>query len=84
MKKENKNVFDQTAQFAIPVFTLASQLAIAVKFPQWGLVLGLAAQPFWLYSSWKGYRKARQIGMFINTVLCTIIIVFGIVNYWVF
>ena len=77
-------MFNTLTQVAIPAFTLGSQLAIAIKFPQWGLLLALAAQPFWIYSSWKAYKKAGQFGMLFNSVACTIIITFGVLNYWVF
>ena len=84
MKQDNRNMFDLVTQFAIPVFTIGGQVVISLKFPLWGLVLLLLAQPFWLYSSWKSYKQAGQIGMFVNTVLFTGITIFGIVNYWFF
>jgi hypothetical protein len=81
MKKEK--IFDQLTQVAIPVFTLGAQVIFALKVPQWGLAFNLAAQPFWLYSTWKSYKKAGQIGMFINTVAFTFITIFGLINYWI-
>ncbi|KKP90537.1 MAG: hypothetical protein US57_C0001G0011 [Candidatus Moranbacteria bacterium GW2011_GWC2_37_73] len=71
-------------QVALPALTLGGQLAIALKFPKYGLVLALASQPFWLYSSWKAYKQAGQIGIFVNTVFFCLVTLFGVVNYWVF
>lgn len=75
-------IIDSAAQVLLPVLTLGSQAATSLKFPDYGLVLNLLAQPFWLYSTWKSWKSANQIGMFINTVIFTIITFFGIVNYW--
>jgi len=80
MKKEK--IFDLVTQFAIPILTLSSQVFISLKFPQWGLFVNLLAQPFWLYSTWKAYKKVGQIGMFINTVAFTLITIYGLINYW--
>ncbi|MDD4902716.1 MAG: hypothetical protein PHE24_06300 [Patescibacteria group bacterium] len=77
-----RNLFDISAQIFIPFFTIAGYLAISFKLPQWGLILNLAAQPFWIYSTWKAYKNAGQIGILINTVILTMIIAFGVVNYW--
>ncbi|MEI7890451.1 MAG: hypothetical protein WCI36_00625 [bacterium] len=81
MKNEKK--FDTLAQFAIPILTIGAQIVIAFKLPQWGLIVVLLAQPFWMYSSWKSYKKAGQIGILINTVIFTIVTAFGIINYWI-
>ena len=69
-------------QCALPVLTIAAQLAVALKHPQVGLVIALSAQPFWLYSSWKAYKQAGQIGLFVNTVLFATVTAAGVVNYW--
>jgi len=82
--EKNKNLFNTITQVAIPVLTIGTQIAIALKYPQWGLVINLIAQPFWLYSAWKSYKKADQIGLLITTIMVTIVILFGIVNYFFF
>ncbi len=64
------------------VLTIGAQIAIALKYPQWGLIINLASQPFWLYSSWKSYKEAGQIGILITTVIFTVITILGIINYW--
>jgi hypothetical protein len=78
----SKKTFNSIAQVALPVFTLGGQLATASKFPEWGLVLNLMAQPFWLYSTWRAYKEVGQSGMFINTVIFAGITIAGIINYW--
>lgn len=79
--KKNKAI-NQTVQFALPVLTFCAQMAVSLKLPQWGLLINIIAQPFWLYSSWKSYKQAGQIGLFISASIYTIVIMFGIVNYW--
>ncbi|MDP2708682.1 MAG: hypothetical protein Q8O93_01345 [bacterium] len=79
----NEKFFNSVSQLAIPLLTIGGQIVYAFKFPQYGLLLNLAAQPFWIYSSWKAYRNAGQIGILITTVIFTIVTVAGLVNYWV-
>jgi hypothetical protein len=74
--------FDALTQFALPGFTIVSYLLTAMKHPEFGLIMSLMAQPFWLYSTWKAYRSIGQIGMFITSVVITIIIGIGVINYW--
>ena len=81
MKKEK--IFNIITQFAIPILTLGSQVVLSLKYPQWALLLNLLAQPFWLYSTWKSYKKVGQIRMFVNTVAFTVITIVGLVNYWI-
>lgn len=44
----------------------------------WGCVIGLLAQPFWIYST----ARARQAGMFAISVLYLAIWIVGIVNHF--
>ena len=78
----NKKLFDRFAQFALPSLTIGAQIITALKYPEWGLVVNLAAQPFWLYSSWKAYKQAGQSGVLVTTIIMTIVLTFGIINYW--
>jgi len=82
MTKKSHLTLNVFSQFAIPIFTLGGQLALAMKYPEWALILTMIAQPFWLYSSWTSYKKAGQIGMFINSIAFVIITAIGIMNYW--
>ncbi|KKP60566.1 MAG: hypothetical protein UR56_C0022G0013 [Candidatus Roizmanbacteria bacterium GW2011_GWC2_34_23] len=38
---KNKSLFNTITQIAIPVLTVGTQIAIALKYPQWGLVINL-------------------------------------------
>ena len=80
---KNKKTLDLITQFAIPSLTIATQIAIAFKYPQWGLIINMLAQPFWIYSGWKAYKYAGQTGLFITTIIITLVIGYGIFNYWV-
>jgi hypothetical protein len=78
-----EKIFDTVAQFALPVFTLGGLILISLKMPAWGLLANLMAQPFCLYSTYKGWKTAGQWGMFLNTLAYTAITTFGVVNYFI-
>jgi len=75
--------FNTFIQIIIPSFTIISQVAFALKLLDWSLFVNLVGQPFWLYSSWKSYKNANQLGMFITSIIFTIVTLFGVVNYWI-
>ena len=79
---KNEKTFNAIGQFALPGLTILAQIATSAKYPQIGLIIGLAAQPFWLYSSWKAYKQAGQSGLVVNTIIMTVIIAIGVINYW--
>ena len=70
------------AQVGLVLFTILGFLLTSFKLPAYGLVFNLIAQVFWIYSSYKAWKNANQIGMFINTLLITLILLWGIINYW--
>ncbi|MFA6525192.1 MAG: hypothetical protein WCT33_02865 [Patescibacteria group bacterium] len=70
-------------QVCLTIFTLLGFLLTSFKYPQYGLIAALISQIFWIYSSYKAWREANQIGIFITTILITFSIIFGIINYWV-
>ncbi len=80
---QKNNSFNTLTQFAVPALTIGAQAATALKFPEWGLIINMLAQPFWIYSAWKAYQKAGQVGMLITVIVVTIILAVGIVNYWI-
>jgi hypothetical protein len=80
MKRNNLNT---VVQICLTFFTLLGFLLTSFKYPQYGLIAALVSQVFWIYSSYKAWREANQIGIFITTILITLSIVFGIINYWV-
>ena len=63
-------------------FTMLGFLLTSMKLPQYGLISNLISEIFWLYSSYKAWKKADQIGIFITTIFVTLIIVYGVINYW--
>ena len=76
--------FNAFMQIGLVFFTMLGFLLTALKFPQYGLVSNLTSQIFWLYSSYKAWREANQIGILINAVCITLILVYGVANYWLF
>ena len=81
--EENKYLtWNSIAQVCLVGFTMLGFLLIALKLPQYGLLANLVAEIFWIYSSYKAWKEANQIGIFINTIFITLIIIWGIVNYW--
>jgi hypothetical protein len=80
MKKISLNTI---VQICLTVFTVLGFILTSFKYPQYGLIAALISQAFWLNSSYKAWREAGQIGIFITTIFITITIIFGIINYWV-
>jgi hypothetical protein len=81
-RKNDNGFINGLMQIGLVSFTMLGFLLTALKFPQYGLIANLFAQIFWVYSTYKAWREANQIGMFINTLFITLILLFGIVNYW--
>ena len=79
---KDNNIFNKVTQFALPALTIIAQIVISLKLPKFGLLISLAVQPFWIYSSWKAYKNAEQIGLFISTIIMTVAIFAGVINYW--
>ena len=69
-------------QVGLIFFTTLGFLLTALKLPQYGLISNLIGEIFWLYSAYKAWKMADQIGMFINTLIITVVIIIGVVNYW--
>ncbi len=69
-------------QVGLVFFTILGALLTSLKFPQYGLISYLISEIFWLYSSFKAWKNANQIGLFITTIVMTFIILAGVINYW--
>ena len=69
-------------QVCLIAFTILGFSLISLKIPEYGLIANLIAQFFWLYSGYKAWREAKQIGIFIVAIFITIIVILGIINYW--
>lgn len=74
--------FHNFMQVGLIFFSISGFLLMSMKLPQYGLVLSFVAQIFWLYSSHKAWKQAGQSGIFINTIIVTMIFGYGVVNYW--
>jgi hypothetical protein len=77
-----KSSLDRLSQYAIPLLTVGGYALTSLKLPAWGLLVGLLAQPFWLYSSHRAYRQAGQSGLLVSSILMTIVLLYGVANYW--
>ena len=71
------------AQIGLVLFTMLGFLLTALKLPQYGLIANLISQIFWFYSAYKAWKNADQIGIFITTIIIGVIVMFGVINYWV-
>ncbi len=63
--------------------TVIGFLLISLKFPEYGTIVNLISQVFWLYSGYKAWREAGQVGVFIVSILITLVLIVGVVNYWI-
>lgn len=70
-------------QVCLPTSTILGFLLISLKLPQYGVIISLISQIFWLYASYKAWKSANQFGIFINTILSTLIFAYGVINYWI-
>ena len=75
--------FNSLMQIGLIMFTTTGFLLVSMKLPQYGSIISLIAQIFWLYASYKAWKEAGQIGIFINTIALTVIFGYGVLNYWV-
>ncbi len=69
-------------QAGLVIFTMLGFALTSLKMPEWGLVSNLASEVFWLYSAYRSWKEANQIGIFITTIIITFILVAGVINYW--
>jgi len=74
--------FDKATQVILPILTVFGFLLTGMKMPQIGLVISLTSQIFWMYTSWQAWKKAGQIGIFITSIITTVVLFFGVINYW--
>ena len=70
-------------QICLVLFTMLGFLLTSFKFPQYGLIANLISEIFWIYSSYKAWKNADQFGIFITTIIITLIVLFGVINYWI-
>lgn len=80
---EKNIIFDRITQILLPSLTITGFLLTSIKKPEFGLIFNLLAQIFWLYSGWQAWKRAGQVGIFITTLFITMVVTFGVINYWV-
>ncbi|MDR3571972.1 MAG: hypothetical protein P4L81_07375 [Candidatus Pacebacteria bacterium] len=81
MDQSEQGIWNSIVQVCLPLFTIGGFLLTSLKLPQYGVIAGLISQIFWLYASYRAWRKADQLGIFANTVLSTFIFIYGVINY---
>ncbi|MEK7571723.1 MAG: hypothetical protein AAB553_05615 [Patescibacteria group bacterium] len=81
-KKQAAIIFNKSTQIFLPALTILGFYFTSIKQPEYGLVLNLSAQIFWLYSGWQAWKKAGQVGIFITSLIITAILMYGVINYW--
>ena len=81
---KSQSSFDKATQILLPALTLTGFGLTGLKKPGLGLIFNLFAQIFWLYAGWKAWKKAGQIGLFVTAIFLTLILFFGVANYWLF
>ncbi|HZE87098.1 MAG TPA: hypothetical protein VE090_02710 [Methylomirabilota bacterium] len=82
MSEKKQILFNKLTQFLLPTLTILGFALTSFKKPELGLIFNLLAQIFWLYASWQAWKKAGQVGIFITTLIITVIVSYGIINYW--
>jgi hypothetical protein len=80
--KNFREVGDRFVQYLLPVVAIIGWLATSIKHPEYGLLFAFLAQLLWLHVTYRGWKKAKQIGGFVTTILEISVISFGIANYW--
>ncbi|HEY4522588.1 MAG TPA: hypothetical protein VJH91_03085 [Candidatus Paceibacterota bacterium] len=74
--------WEKIVQVCLPATTLFGFLLISMEMPEWGVIVSLFSQIFWLYSSYRAWHQAGQLGIFVNTIISTMIFAYGVINYW--
>jgi hypothetical protein len=74
--------FNAFVQIGLVAFTALGFLLTSLKLPQYGLSANLIGQLFWLYSGYRAWRDAQQLGIFVVSILITIILAGGVINHW--
>lgn len=77
-----KHIFNKVTQICLPIFTILGFMFTSFKRPDIGLVFNLVSQVFWLYAGFVAWKKAKQIGIFITSLIISIFLLYGVINYW--
>lgn len=73
-------MLDIVSQLGIGVFGMTAIFLVGTKgkYRRWAYIVGLAAQPFWFYTTWQN----EQWGIFFLCFLYTISWANGVRNHW--
>ncbi|MDO8523675.1 MAG: hypothetical protein Q7R74_00425 [bacterium] len=82
MEDPKKDWLNTFMQIGLVGFTMAGFLLTSFKLPQYGLAANLISEVFWIYASYKAWKEANQVGIFITTIATTLVILWGVINYW--
>jgi hypothetical protein len=82
MQQDRRRLFDAVSNICLPFFTILGFSLTALKMPQWGLVSSLISEIFWFYSAYRAWKDANQIGILITTAIVTLVLLGGVINYW--
>jgi hypothetical protein len=70
-------------QVGLVGFTAIGFLLTSLKWPEYGVIVNFISQFFWLYSGYIAWREANHIGVFIVSIILTVVLMVGVINYWV-
>lgn len=79
---KNQIWFDKLTQILLPIFTVSGWLLVASKHAKYGFIVNSIGQIFWLYTSYQAYKRAGQVGIFVTTIIMTIVTFYGLFNWW--
>lgn len=82
MRPRARTAADRAIQVLLPLLTLTGMALNATRHPAAALLFTAAAQPPWLLSSFRAWRHAGQVGMFLTSVAAAVISACGVANYW--
>jgi len=82
--EEQQTFFDRSTQILLPILTVTGFLLVSLKKPEFGLIVVLISQVFWIYTSYKAWKNAGQIGLMVTSIIMSGVALYGVMNYWLF
>ena len=76
-------MLDKSIQVLLPITAILAWLLTSLKHPEYGLIVAFCAQLLWLHVTYRGWKKANQVGGFVTTIFEIAVITFGVINYWI-
>jgi hypothetical protein len=75
-------MLNKSIQLLLPAIAITGWILTSLKHPEYGLIAAFFAQLLWLHVTYRGWKKANQVGGFVTTIFEIAIISFGVLNYW--